>query len=167
MVGNFGSEWLFISKSDNCFFCFLKLLPWFSRIAITGIRSVEQHPWSLHFIGQRIYFPNWSEEIWKRWSSNWSYNTSPKFGFSPAPYHAGQPDSERNSTQRNWMAGLCKVLFFFKFKSLILKIETFCKFALLWVTFPVVYSQMTHFELVWTNLVIISSLKCNFQFWKK
>jgi hypothetical protein len=38
---------------------------------------------------------------------------------------------------------------------------------LLWVTFPVVYSRMTHFELVWTNLAIISSLKCNFQFWKK
>jgi hypothetical protein len=56
---------------------------------------------------------------------------------------------------------------FLKFKPLILKIKTFCKFALLWVTFPVIYSQMTHFELVWINLVIISSLKCNYQFWKK
>jgi hypothetical protein len=30
-----------------------------------------------------------------------SYNRSPKFDFSPAPYYAGLPDSERNSTQRN------------------------------------------------------------------
>jgi hypothetical protein len=156
MVGNFGSEWLFISKSDNCFFCFLKILPWFSRIAITGIRSVEQHPWSLHFIGQRIYFPNWSEEIWKRWRSNWSYNPSPNL-VSPRHHIMLVYPIAREIllSQIEWWvyARYC----FLKFKSLMLKMETFCKFALLWVTFPVVYSQMTHFELVWTNIVIISS----------
>jgi superfamily II DNA helicase RecQ len=35
-----------------------------------------------------------------------------KFCFSATAYHSGFPDSERDSTQRNWMAGLFQVWFF-------------------------------------------------------